>query len=124
MVGGGTLRDKFLVFRGLLLGEIDREQPGKGLGGTNEKSSEDVMAALLNERGIICTDESGEESGVWSSVIADSTVEMVVVGEEFVDDDGEVDALPFCRCKGCCSDIGPGGTPVMAEATALFEKTL
>ena len=114
--GGGTLRDRFLVFRGFLLGEIDREQPGKGLGGTIPKSSEEAIAALLNERGMIRTVESGEESGVLSSVIADSTVEIVVVGDEFVDEDGEVVRLPCCWCIGCCS-----GTPVMAGATMPLE---
>jgi hypothetical protein len=110
------LRERFLVFRGFLLGEIDREQPGKGLGGTIPKSSEEAMAALLNERGMIRTAESGDESGVLSSVIADSTVEMVVVGDEFVDEDGEIARLPRCWCIECCS-----GTPVMAGTTMSFE---
>ena len=65
------------------------------------------------------TDESGEDSGVWSSVIADSTVEIVVVGEEFVEEDADVDTLPFCWCIGCCNDLGPVGTPGMAGLTTL-----
>jgi hypothetical protein len=76
------------------------------------------------ESGTARTDESGEDSGVWSSVIADSTVEMVVVGEEFVEEDADVDTLLFCWCigccnDGCCNDIGPAGTLGMVGLTAL-----
>ena len=71
------------------------------------------------ESGATRTDESGEDSGVWSSVIADSTVEMVVVGEEFVEEDADVDTLPFCWRIGCCNDIGPVGTPGMTGLTTL-----
>lgn len=49
--------------------------------------------------------ESGDDSGEWSSVIADSSVEMVVVGEEFVEDEADVDMLPR-SCNERCRDTG------------------
>jgi hypothetical protein len=56
--------------------------------------------------GIIDTTESGDESGVRPSVITDPRVDIVVVGEEFVDDEADVDMLPCGSCSECCNDTG------------------
>lgn len=55
--------------------------------------------------GMVDATESGDDSGEWSSVIADSSVEMVVVGEEFVEEEADVDMLPR-SCNERCEDIG------------------
>lgn len=61
---------------------------------------------------MVGTTESGDDSGEWSSVIADSSVEMVVVGEEFVEDEADVDMLPR-SCNERCKDKGSMPPSVM-----------
>lgn len=68
---------------------------------------------LNADKCMIGTTESGDESGVWSSVIADPSVDIVVVGEEFVDDEADVEMLPCCWCSVCCNDKGPIEPSVM-----------
>jgi hypothetical protein len=91
-----TLRDKFLVLRGRLLGDRGLEPPRPGLGGTMSRSrcAANRLLFLKEGRGIVGLGESGDESGVWrSSVVADATVEIVVVGEELLEEDAEVETL-------------------------------
>lgn len=55
VVGVGTVRERFFVFRGFLLGESDLLYPRPGEGGTTDKSSTDDNPDILwkGERGRI-----------------------------------------------------------------------
>lgn len=83
----GTFNDKFLAFRGLLLGEF-----GLSLFGLDESPLKLVKRA---------GGDSGEVPGVLSSAMADSSVETVVVGDVLLLDEADVDTL-LCggRCRG------------------------
>jgi hypothetical protein len=65
---------------------------------------------------------------VWSSVIADPSVEIVVVGDELVDDEADVDRLPdWQRCKGPIESsskqlLGPFWTIVCCEWRDVGEQ--
>lgn len=92
--GGGTLRDRFLVLRARLLGEFGRpEEAGRDVGDSSLLvllSRVHVLKVVMREGG-----DSGEESGVLS-VIADSRVDTVVVGEVFADEVVDVETLCWC----------------------------
>lgn len=86
--------DRFFVFRGFLFGESERLNPGRlgdGLEGKldrNMLSSSELGVATLEELrediGSREVGESGDELGD-DSVSVESTVDMVVVGEDSVD---------------------------------------
>jgi hypothetical protein len=85
--------ERFFVFRGFLFGESDRSNParfGEGLEGKparNMSSSELEVGAvkeLTDDAGSSDLGESGEELGE-DSVRVESTVEIVVVGEDSVE---------------------------------------
>ena len=110
---GGTLSDRFLVFRGFLLGDWGRPLPGPGLGGggTIERSFATRPRDRNEGRAIKESGESGEEPGVaCSSDGMDSTVEMVVVGDELLEEDvDDVETLLWDLCTEWCSDVITGG---------------
>ena len=95
--GGGTLSDKFFAFRAFLLGDIDGGyDPVVQVGGTIVKSSVDSLPMFLDEKsdnGIIVVNGEFESEPVSISVVEDSAVEIVVVGDELLDDDAEVEVL-------------------------------
>lgn len=88
--------ERFFVFRGFLFGESERLKPGRfgdGLEGKparNMLSSSELGVATFEELrediGSREVGESGDELGD-DSVRVESTVEMVVVGEDSVDSD-------------------------------------
>lgn len=95
---GGRLRERFLLLRGRLLGDSGRVYPGPGLGGQMVKSRELLRlprpVLKVDDNAIVGLGESGDESGVArSSLVVESTVETVVVGDELLDDEVEVDTL-------------------------------
>lgn len=64
---------------------------------------------------------------MWSSVIADPSVEIVVVGDELVDDEADVERLPvWQRCKGPIESssklLGPFWTIVCCEWRDVGEQ--
>ena len=101
---GGTFSDRFLVFLGFLLGDCGRPGLKPGLGGTMVKSLPNRPRDLKDGSAIKepPSESEGEESEVLdcSSQVGDSTVETVVVGEELLDDEGDVEALLFEWCCG------------------------
>lgn len=105
--GGWNVRDKFLVFLGFLLGDKGPFEPGPGLGGGIARSFGRVRIRLPDLKDAIRQPTvSGDESGV-DSVVVDSTVDIVVVGDVFVELDVEaVDTLLRGSCIELANKLG------------------
>lgn len=105
--GGGTFRDRFFAFRAFLLGDIAcGEDPAVNAGGTIVNSSVESRPIVLDEKsdnGRIVTGELSEPES--ASVVEDSVVDIVVVGEELLDD--EADAVIVCELCSCEYDSVP-----------------
>jgi len=96
LLAPNVFTDRFFVFRGFLFGESERLKPGRlgdgleGRPGRNILSSSELGVATLEELrediGSKEVGESGDELGD-DSVSVESTVDMVVVGEDSVDSD-------------------------------------
>jgi hypothetical protein len=109
---GGTLRERFFWFRGFLLGVWGLEQCNSGLGGTIDRSFATRLSDLNDGSAIEPSAVSGDESGVMrSSKEADSTVDIVVVGEELFEDEADVEMLLCDLCVWWCID----GSDVMSD---------
>ena len=101
-----VLTDRFFVFRGFLFGESDRLNPGRlgdelvGKPARYILSSPNLGAPSFDElrdvTGSRLFGDSGDELGD-GSVRVESTVDIVVVGEDSVDSDGSV-AIESRRC--------------------------
>lgn len=109
---GGTLSERFLVFRGFLLGDSGLGPSNSGLGGTIERLLGRPFPDLNDGSAIKQSGESVDESGVVlsSKDAADSTVDIVVVGDELLEDEAEVDTLLCDLCVGGClsEKLAPG----------------
>jgi hypothetical protein len=98
LVGATMFRERFFVFRAFLPGESGRLYPGGGLVGehTDRSSVDAIIPHLLeekDERGKIETGDSGDEPGDVSVIEDESTVEIVVVGDESAEADADVEVL-------------------------------
>ena len=98
LVCATTFNERFFVLRAFLPGESGRLlYPGGGLVGEHiERSSADEIPHLLeekDERGSIEIGDSGDEPGDVSAMEDESTVEIVVVGDESAEAEVEVEVL-------------------------------
>lgn len=113
--GGGTFRDKFFAFRAFLLGDIDcGEELPVHVGGTIVSCSVELLPIVFDEKsdkGSIAVIGEFVSEPVSVSALEDSVVDIVVVGEELLDDEAEVDVLSLlCSCS---YDSGPAELLVM-----------
>ncbi len=113
-VGAAMFRDRFLVLRGFLPGERGAPWPKNGLSGgvipgcccccagcsracgARRAGSGRDGAAIVREMPDV--GDSGDELGE-ESVTDESTVDTVVVGDEFDDSEAEVDTLGCALCR-------------------------
>jgi hypothetical protein len=97
LVGATMFNERFFVLRAFLPGESGRLYPGGGLVGEHiDRSSVDEIPHLLEEKdesGSIEIGDSGDEPGDVSAMEDESTVEIVVVGEESAEAEVEVEVL-------------------------------
>lgn len=97
--GGGTFRDRFFAFRAFLLGDTacGEEDPVVDVGGTIDSSSVVFLPMFVDVKSDNGNDVViGELS---TSVAEDSVVDIVVVGEELLEEDVDVDVLcEVCSC--------------------------
>lgn len=109
-VGGGTFKDRFFAFRAFLLGDMFcGKEPVVHTGGTIVNSSVESRPIVLDEKsdkGKIVIGEL-EWEPVSASVVEDSVVDIVVVGEELFDDDADVDIVcELCSCVYANAPVG------------------
>lgn len=100
-------RERFFMFRTFLPGDSGRLRPGRfkselGGGSITPCSGEWSLDLrdLKDESGVIETADSGDELGEGSVMDEESSVEIVVVGEESVDSELMVEVLSRCCCCG------------------------
>lgn len=105
-----VLKDKFFVLRSLLPGDSGREDSGgvgsnfgNGASGIRSSTECDRRSDIMDLKGASGANEvgdSGEELGEGSVTEAESSVEIVVVGDESVDSELADAILPRCRKGG------------------------
>lgn len=99
-------KERFFMFRIFLPGDSGRVRPGRG---RSEPGGDSIplfsgnwlvnLKDLKDVRGAIETADSGDELGEGSVTDEESSVEIVVVGDESVDSEFTVEVLS--RCCGC-----------------------